>query len=68
MSFRRQNIWDISTIFFHPDYTVGIGIAPIHARLRSRTLPPIGNFTLPWRLHFQLSKTLYHRAGKNQAL
>jgi hypothetical protein len=32
--------------------TVGIGLAPIHAlhallRLRSRTLPPIGNYTLP---------------------
>jgi len=33
--------------FFHPDYTVGTGISPVPARLRSRTLPPIGNCTLP---------------------
>ena len=34
-------------IFFHPDYTVGFGIAPNPAPERSRTIPPIGNFTLP---------------------
>jgi len=36
--------------FFYPDYTVGIGIPPIHALARSRALPPIGNYTLPRRL------------------
>ena len=34
-------------IFFHPDYTVGFGIAPNPAVAGSRTVPPIGNFTLP---------------------
>lgn len=37
-------------IFFHPDYTVGTGISPVPAKpfsFSSRTLPPIGNFTLP---------------------
>jgi len=33
--------------FSHPDYTVGFGITPNPAPKRSRTLPPIGNFTLP---------------------
>jgi len=33
--------------FFHPDYTVGFGIAPNPAPKRSQTLLPIGNFTLP---------------------
>lgn len=33
-------------IFFHPDYTVGIGVAPIQP-FGSRTLPPVGNHTLP---------------------
>jgi len=27
--------------------TVGFGIAPNHALARSRTLPPVGTFTLP---------------------
>lgn len=35
------------SIFFHPDYTVGFGIAPNPAVAGSRTVPPIGNFTLP---------------------
>jgi hypothetical protein len=29
---------NITHIFFHPDFTVGIGIAPIHALSRSRTV------------------------------
>jgi hypothetical protein len=33
-------------IFFHPDYTVGIGVTPILPK-GSRTLPPVGNYTLP---------------------
>ena len=33
-------------IFFHPDYTVGIGIAPIRPE-GSRTLPPVGKCSLP---------------------
>ena len=44
-------IFAILVIFFYPDFTVGFGIAPNRALLRSRTLPPIGNFTLP-RRHF----------------
>ena len=34
-------------VFFHPDSTVGLGIAPSPALARSRTVPPIGNCTLP---------------------
>ena len=55
----------LSFTFFYPDYTVGLGIPPSHARfLRypfpkkeivtaqrgSWALPPIGNYTLPRRL------------------
>jgi len=46
----RKNIriaYDSYLFFSHPDYTVGFGIAPNPAPKRSRTLPPIGNFTLP---------------------
>lgn len=35
--------------FSHPDYTVGIGVTPIHAVNGSRTIPPVGNHTLPQR-------------------
>ena len=35
-----------SIIFFHPDFTVGIGISPIQP-FGSRTVPPVGNHTLP---------------------
>ena len=35
-------------VFFHPDYTVGTGVAPVqHPEGRSRTLPPVGNHTPP---------------------
>ena len=40
--------------FFYPDYTVGSGISPDPAQLRSRAVPPIGNWavalTLPRKL------------------
>jgi hypothetical protein len=37
-----------SIFFFHPDFTVGTGIEPVQSFLKeSRTVPPIGNFTLP---------------------
>ena len=29
MSFRRCELMEVRNIFYHPDYTVGIGIAPI---------------------------------------
>ena len=35
-------------IFFHPDYTVGIGISPIQQTCL-RALPPVRNLTLPRR-------------------
>ena len=44
-----RQAYHIYLFFSHPDYTVGFGIAPNPAQKRSRTLPPIGNFTLPWR-------------------
>ena len=34
------------SFFFHPDYTVGPGITPDLPE-GSRTLPPVGNHTLP---------------------
>lgn len=38
--------------FSHPDYTVGSGITPDQPpKGSSRTLPPVGNHTLPRRLH-----------------
>ena len=37
----------IQHIFFHPDCTVGIGVTPIQPKTGSRTLPPVGNCTLP---------------------
>jgi len=43
---KQKHITFVS-IFFHPDYTVGFGISPNLAPKRSRTIPPIGNFTLP---------------------
>jgi len=39
--------------FFHPDFTVGSGIAPDQP-FGSRTLPPVGNYTQPWRLRYEL--------------
>jgi hypothetical protein len=38
----QSHICSVST-FFLPDYTVGSGISPDHARLCSRAVPPIGN-------------------------
>lgn len=35
------------TIFFHPDYTVGIGIAPIQHLCARGLLPPVGDYALP---------------------
>ena len=35
-------------IFSHPDFTVGYGITPYHAR-GSQTILPVGNLTLPRR-------------------
>jgi len=46
----------ILLFFFHPDFTVGFGIAPNQSSMtktiknESRTIPPVGNFTLPRRL------------------
>lgn len=37
-------------VFSHLDFTIGFGISPNHAR-SSRTIPPVGNFTRPWRLY-----------------
>ena len=37
-----------NAIFFHPDYTVGTGITPVHA-LRSRTITADQEFHLPQR-------------------
>ena len=39
-------------IFSHPDFTVGIGISPIHALTGSRTIPPVGNLTPPRRQRY----------------
>ena len=36
--------------FFHPDYTVGIGIAPIQS-YDSWTLPPVRSCTSPRRMY-----------------
>jgi hypothetical protein len=33
-------------IFFHPDYTVGTGVTPVHAYARGLS-PPIRNLTCP---------------------
>ena len=46
--------------FSHPDYTVGTGIAPVHAhpQARSRTIPPVGNFAPPRRQVIQLCSRL----------
>jgi len=39
-------------ILFHPDYTVGPGVAPdlltLCCQRRSRAIPPVGNCTPPW--------------------
>ncbi len=40
----------LTHIFFHPDYTVGPGVSPGQRtclQVRSRTIPPVGNFTPP---------------------
>ena len=37
-------------LFFHPDYTVGIGLAPIQS-CDSWTLPPVRSCTSPRRLY-----------------
>ena len=40
----------LTHIFFHPDYTVGPGVSPsqrICKQIRSRTVPPVGNFAPP---------------------
>jgi len=44
---RKDRSKAFAMLFFHPDYTVGFGISPNPALSRLRTLPPIGNFTLP---------------------
>jgi hypothetical protein len=41
-----QGAKDDFPILFHPDFTVGIGISPIQP-FGSRTVPPVGNHTLP---------------------
>ncbi|GMR11419.1 MAG: hypothetical protein BMS9Abin28_2251 [Anaerolineae bacterium] len=45
--------------FSYPDYTVGSGVSPDPALLRSRALPPIGNWaaalTLPRKLLYLFS-------------
>ena len=42
----RMYLINTSSVFFHPDFTVGTGISPVQHE-RSRTLPPVGNLTLP---------------------
>ena len=46
-------------IFFHPDCNCWsrsfTESAPVHTRRRSRTVPPVGNFTPPLRLLYILS-------------
>ena len=43
----KLNIFTIKKMFFfHPDYTVGIGIPPIQQIARGLS-PPVGNYTLP---------------------
>ena len=38
----------MSHIFFHPDYTVGLGVSPNQPPIGgSRAVPPVGTFTLP---------------------
>ena len=37
----------ITEIFFHPDYTVGLGISPNQPKNGSQTLLPVGNYTPP---------------------
>jgi len=46
----EHTILQITTFFYHPDYTVGSGIAPDHAHKRSQTLLPVGNRTPPQRI------------------
>lgn len=45
----------MSSIFFHPDYTVGFGITPNPAAARLADYPPIGNFTLALKIAISLS-------------
>ena len=40
---------EVRNIFYHPDYTVGIGIAPIQPCSARGLSPPVGNYTLPRR-------------------
>ena len=49
ISYRRlKKSFHKNAIFFHPDYTVGTGITPVHA-LRSRTITADQEFHLPQR-------------------
>ena len=56
----RSYTYIVSFFFLHPDCTVGSGITPDHAVARgltlppktSKRLPPVGNYTLPWRIFY----------------
>jgi hypothetical protein len=50
----RQTRTGHDITFFHPDCTVGLGIAPGHALSRSWAIPPVGTCTLPRRFDVQL--------------
>ena len=45
----------MTSFFFHPDYTVGIGIAPIQRRFRSRTVTAGGEFRPALKICYLLS-------------
>ncbi len=45
---------EIISILFHPDFTVGCGISPHQPHCGSWTIPPVGNFTPPRELLFDL--------------
>jgi len=48
----------IEFIFSHPDFTVGFGITP-NQPYGSRTIPPVGNYTLPRRITFIFSLSYF---------
>ena len=52
---KRQSLCHRNASSFIQTITVGFGISPNHAPKRSRTIPPIGNFTLPRRTVYLLS-------------
>ena len=52
----------IAESFFHPDFTVGTGIAPVPAHMRSRTVTAGGEFHPALKILFSSSKE-YHGCG-----